>query len=73
MTLMTREDETGFVNLVVWQQVIDQYRIIAKTEPFLGVSGKLQAKDGVMHLVAGRLWRPTGIVQPVDAGSRDFR
>ncbi|MBC7541646.1 MAG: error-prone DNA polymerase, partial [Candidatus Sericytochromatia bacterium] len=65
VTFMTMEDETGFVNLVVWQQVFDLYRIIAKTEPLLGVSGKLQAKDGVVHLVAERLWRPTGIVQPV--------
>jgi hypothetical protein len=45
----------------------------AKTAPSIGDSGKLQAKDNVVHFVVERMWRPTGILQPVDAGSRDFR
>jgi error-prone DNA polymerase len=73
VVFMTLEDETGFVNLVVWQKVFEQYQIIAKTEPFLGVTGKLQVQDGVTHLIAQRLWVPQLHKQPQNLRSRDFR
>ena len=70
---MTLEDESGFVNLVVWRRVFEQYAIIAKTEAFLGVTGKLQSQDGVVHLVAEKLWIPKLTAQrPANAPSRDF-
>ncbi|MDH3592853.1 MAG: OB-fold nucleic acid binding domain-containing protein, partial [Planctomycetota bacterium] len=72
VTFMTLEDETGFVNLVVWQRVFEQYQILAKTAGFLGVSGKLQAQDGVVHLVADSLWRPKLDREPAATRSRDF-
>jgi len=72
VTFMTLEDESGFVNLVVWRKVFDRYETIAKTEPFLGVDGKLQVEDGVVHLVADRLWRPRLQLRPVTPKSRDF-
>lgn len=31
---------------------------LAKTATVLGVTGTLQAEQGVVHLVAERLWRP---------------
>ena len=55
---MTLEDETGFVNLVIWQSVWEAYRTLARTAGFLGISGKIQAKGGVVHLVAEHLWLP---------------
>jgi error-prone DNA polymerase len=73
VVFMTMEDETGFVNLVIWAKVYERFSLLAKTEPFLGVSGRLQAKDGIVHLIAERLWKPEGIVQPQTLGSRDFR
>ena len=72
VVFMTLEDETGFVNLVVWQTVFDRFATIAKTAAFLGVTGKLQVQDGVTHLVADSLWRPDLDVEPESAGSRDF-
>ncbi|MFT7582486.1 MAG: error-prone DNA polymerase, partial [Myxococcota bacterium] len=36
---MTLEDETGFVNVVVWPKVFERFAIIAKTTQFLGISG----------------------------------
>lgn len=72
VVFMTLEDETGFVNLVVWQKVFERYKIIAKTAVFLGVSGKLQSKSGVVHLVADRLWVPNLEAQPEKGKSRDF-
>ena len=55
VVFMTLEDETGFVNVVVWESVFQRYAVLAKTVSFLGISGKLQAEDGVVHLVAEAL------------------
>ena len=72
VVFMTLEDETGFVNLVVWQKVYEKFRIVAKTAPFLGVTGKVQSEKGVVHLVAEKLWVPDLSVQPERGRSRDF-
>ena len=72
VVFMTLEDETGFVNVVVWESVFQRYALLAKTVSFLGISGKLQAEDGVVHLVAERLWEPRVDLQPTSARSRDF-
>ncbi len=72
VTFMTLEDETGFVNLVIWSQVWERYRIIGKTRSFLGVSGKIQSEEGVVHLIVERLWRPALQREPVAVGARDF-
>ncbi|HVK71843.1 MAG TPA: error-prone DNA polymerase [Kofleriaceae bacterium] len=73
VTFMTLEDETGFVNVVIWKQVFDQYEVLAKSATLLGVSGRLQVQEGVVHLVAEQLWRPV-LPQPVTPPpSRDFR
>jgi error-prone DNA polymerase len=71
VTFMTLEDETGFVNLVVWTKVFEQYMVLAKTASFLGVTGKVQAKDGVVHLIAEQLWEPL-LDAPAALASRDF-
>jgi error-prone DNA polymerase len=55
---MTLEDETGFVNLVVWTQVFEQYAVLARTASLLGVSGRLQVSEGIVHLIAETLWTP---------------
>ena len=73
IVFMTLEDETGFVNLVVWERVFEQYSTVAKTASFLGVTGKLQVQDGVVHLVAESLWIPQIRRSPKHTASRDFR
>ena len=73
VTFMTLEDETGFVNVVVWKRVFDQYAVLARTAPFLGVTGKLQSESGVVHIVAEALWAPAVPARPPVARSRDFR
>jgi len=72
VTFMTLEDESGFVNLVVWPDVFERHQLLAKTEAFLGVTGKLQAQDGVVHLVAEQLWRPELAAKPPRLPSHDF-
>ncbi len=72
VTFMTLEDETGFVNVVIWKQVFEDYAVIARTASFLGVSGKLQKESDVVHLVADQLWVPEIVTSLHTAGSRDF-
>ena len=71
VTFMTLEDETGFVNVVIWTRVFDTFPVLAKTAVLLGVSGKIQAQDGVVHIVAEELWAPKLRV-PATIRSRDF-
>ena len=70
---MTLEDETGFVNVVVWQKVFDRYPVLVRTAAFLGVTGRVQSEQGVVHLIADRLWQPHLSAQPAGPRSRDFR
>jgi error-prone DNA polymerase len=72
VVFMTLEDETGFLNLVVWERVFAQHDAIARTASFLGVTGKLQVQDGVVHVVAENLWVPDLARRPQRLRSRDF-
>ena len=72
VTFMTLEDETGFVNVVVWKRVFDEHAVLARTASFLGVTGKLQSESGVVHIMAEALWMPAIPARPPTAGSRDF-
>ncbi len=73
VTFFTLEDETGFVNLVVWRDVFERHALLAKTASPLGVSGTIQRADGVTHLIAASLWAPD-LGGPAEAQppSRDF-
>jgi error-prone DNA polymerase len=72
VVFMTLEDETGFVNAVVWESVFQRHSVLAKTVNFLGITGKLQVEDNVIHLVAEELWQPKLKLEPAAARSRDF-
>ena len=72
IVFMTLEDETGFVNVVVWENVFQRYSVLAKTVNFLGISGILQVEDNIVHLVAEKLWQPKVSTQPAKSSSRDF-
>jgi error-prone DNA polymerase len=73
VTFMTLEDETGFVNVVLWERVFDAFPVLARTASWLGVTGTIESKHGVMHLIAERLWMPEGVPAPDPVASRDFR
>lgn len=72
VVFMTLEDESGFVNLVVWPDIFDKFSLIARTTSFLGVSGRIQSADGVVHLVVESLWIPKLTRNPDELPSRDF-
>jgi len=72
ITFMTLEDETGFVNLVVHEAVYERHKLLARTQGFLGASGRIQREGEVVHLIARSLWIPPVAEPPVELGSRDF-
>lgn len=72
VVFMTLEDETGFVNLVCFNDIFEKYKLIAKTVPILGVTGKVQYQDGVTHLIVQELWNPD-LKKSAITQSRDFK
>ncbi len=73
VVFMTMDDETGFVNIVLWESVFERYSVLAKTAAFLGITGTLQVKQGVVHLVAEQLWAPqVNLKKIIATPSRDF-
>lgn len=73
VTFFTLEDESGFVNLVVWANVWDEFKVLARTLSVMGVSGKIQAAEGVTHLVVSEIWTPHLPEKLTGRRSRDFR
>jgi error-prone DNA polymerase len=58
VVFFTLEDETGFVNAVVWSRVFEEFEVLARTAGLLGITGRIQSQQGVVHLVAERLFAP---------------
>ncbi|HTX24938.1 MAG TPA: error-prone DNA polymerase [Steroidobacteraceae bacterium] len=69
---MTLEDETGQVNLIVWQQVSERQRRPLLEAQLLEVRGKLQRQGLVMHVVAHRLIDRSELLAGLATSSRDF-
>ena len=72
VVFMTLEDETGFVNLVVWKQVFAEFAHVIRSTSLIGVTGKLQVQEGIVHLIAERVWVPELSRPVIDVASRDF-
>ena len=72
VTFVTLEDETGFVNLVVWRQLAERQRATLLGARLLGVEGEIQREAGVTHLVARRLRDYSGLLGGLVTQSRDF-
>lgn len=73
IAFFTLEDETGLVNVVVRPEIMESQAVLARTAGLLGVHGKLESRDGVIHLLARSLFSPEVSQQPVPRlASRDF-
>ena len=67
VTFLTLEDETGFVNVVIWRRVFEAHSALIRTASFLGITGRLQVKDGIVHLIAESFWIPPLEDRPSDS------
>jgi error-prone DNA polymerase len=72
VTFVTLEDETGYVNLVVWDRLAEQARRALLGAALLGVVGTVQKEGEVVHVVAERLFDHSALLGSLVTRSRDF-
>jgi error-prone DNA polymerase len=74
VVFITMEDETGFVNLILWNRTFDRWRHIATTSSLLAAHGKVERDGDVVYVVPERL-EPLTLSSGKDmpSASRDFR
>jgi len=72
VVFVTLEDETGYTNVVVWNALVERQRKELLGARLLAVHGVVERKDGVTHLIAGRLFDHSDLLGDLDVPSRDF-
>jgi len=72
VTFVTLEDESGQVNVIVWERVGQAQRRALLESRLLEVHGELQRQDGVTHLIARRLIDRSALLGQLTTRSRDF-
>ena len=70
---VTLEDETGYVNLVVWSRIADAHRKAMLAARLLGVRGRLQRQGEVRHVVVDALEDRSALLGSLTARARNFR
>ena len=72
VTFVTLEDETGYVNLIVWRDVAERQRQALVGSRLMAVAGELQLEGEVMHVIAHRIIDLSRWLGKLTAPSRDF-
>jgi DNA-directed DNA polymerase III PolC len=72
VTFVTMEDETGYVNLIVWNRVAIEQRAALLESRLLEVRGKLQREGDVQHVIAQRLTNLSPLLGDLVVASRNF-
>ena len=72
VTFLTLEDESGFLNVVVWPSLLEQYYRQVHEASVLGITGRLQRADGVTHIIASVLVDLSHWFSGMSLRSRDF-
>jgi error-prone DNA polymerase len=73
VVFVTLEDETGYLNLIVWERLVHRARRALLESRLLGVRGRLQREGEVLHLIARELVDLSALLGELRTGSRDFR
>ncbi|WP_313410288.1 OB-fold nucleic acid binding domain-containing protein, partial [Aeromicrobium sp.] len=73
VTFLNLEDETGMLNVVVFDAVWQRHRIAARSSAAVVVRGRLEHQQGAVNLVAEVIERLDGAAVPRGHRSRDFR
>jgi error-prone DNA polymerase len=69
---VTLEDETGYVNVIVWRDLTERQRRELLGASLMGVEGTLEREGEVVHLIARRLIDCSALLGRLTVGSRDF-
>jgi error-prone DNA polymerase len=72
VTFVTMEDETGYVNLIVWNNVAVAQRAALLESRLLEVHGKLQREGDVQHVIAQRLINLSSMLGDLTVAARNF-
>jgi error-prone DNA polymerase len=72
VVFVTLEDETGYLNVVIWNRLVEEQRRELLSSKLLGVEGEIQQASGVTHLIARRLIDHTRLLGKLDIKSRNF-
>lgn len=72
VVFVTLEDESGYLNLIVWASVAERERSALLGARLLGVTGRIQKESGVLHVVAERLHDYSALIGRVAAEARNF-
>jgi error-prone DNA polymerase len=72
VTFVTMEDETGYVNLIVWNRIAVEQRAPLLESRLLEVQGKLQREGDVQHVIAVRLINLSSLLGELVVVSRNF-
>jgi error-prone DNA polymerase len=77
VVFVTMEDETGFINLILWARTFETWRHVATTSSMLVAHGEVERQGDVVYVVPDKL-EPMGLQgvlrtrDEVPAMSRDF-
>jgi len=69
---VTLEDETGYVNAIVWNALADRQRRVLIGSRLLVVSGEVQREGRVVHILARRLEDLSPMLGRLATSSHDF-
>lgn len=69
---VTIEDETGPVNVIVWNDLFERELKTVTASKLLAVQGVWQSVNGVMHLVARKVSDQSPLLGRLSTSSRDF-
>ena len=73
ITFVTMEDETGSINLVIRPETWKHYYLLCKQSNAWLVHGILENRQGVIHVLVGRVEDLQLVIRPPAIRSRDFR
>ena len=60
VVFLTIEDETGVANIVVWPHLKKRFRQTVMSARLMEVRGRVEADEGVVHVIADQLWDASG-------------
>lgn len=69
---LTLEDETGFVNAVIWPRLWEQQRVEIISARVLAIDGVMETDGEVHHLIASRVHDFSHLADGLKTRSRDF-
>ena len=73
ITFVTLEDETGIANLIIHKKTWARFELVARRATALIVTGRLERKDTVIHVIARRIEDLQAELEELRHRSRDFR